>query len=122
MLQYNFKPIFALRAITRPFAFLRQNGFSNSFAAKVTQNKVKVLNNRELERLCLVFDCTPNELLEWVPDEGLPVDDKHSLHKLLASSRIINISKSLSNLPIDKLKEVYDFLNEKLEESDNELM
>jgi DNA-binding Xre family transcriptional regulator len=64
MLISNFKRILKARGIERPYTFLKNAGFSSSFASKVNGNKVKRLNLSETERLCILLKCASNDFYD----------------------------------------------------------
>jgi hypothetical protein len=39
-------------------------------ASVILNGKVAELKLRHIERLCKGLKCTPNDLFEWIPDEG----------------------------------------------------
>ncbi|MBS2213891.1 helix-turn-helix transcriptional regulator [Carboxylicivirga mesophila] len=111
MLAYNFDRIFKAKGIDRPFAFLRKVGFSDNFATRVKHNRVKRLDPVLIERLCIAFGCTPNDLMEWQPDKDSEVSDAHPLQQLRRTEKLFDLTKSLSALPLNKLNEIEQILN-----------
>lgn len=114
MLLYNFDRIFKARGISMASTYLKKNGFSDGFATKIKYNRVKVLRLRELERLCLLLKCTPNDFLEWTPDDKYGVDSDHPLYEIQKTDKVIDITKILSSVPLDKLDEIEQMINEKI--------
>ena len=112
MLKYNFRKIFKARSIDRPFTFLRQAGFSDNFATKVKNNRVSRLNLDLLERLCLRLDCTPNDFMEWTPDEDHNADKKYALYELKRTDKILELTRSLNLFPLSKLEEIERLIKE----------
>ena len=110
MLKYNFKRIIRARALDRPFSFLRQAGFSNYLATSICRNRVKRMNLKEIERVCLAFNCTPNELMEWTPPTRLENDNTIALNKLIHSRKVVDIAQSLSFLPMDELDKIEEMI------------
>jgi len=115
MLKYNFTRIFKAKAIYRPFTFLKKAGFSDNFASKVKNNRVNRLNLDLLERLCECFGCTPNDLMEWVPNDDHIITAKHPLNELRRTEKVHDLTMSLNSLPLSKLEEI-----EKLIKADKE--
>ena len=87
MIQYNFDRIFKARGIERPFSFLRKSGFSDNFATRVKNNRVARLELKYIEKLCLVLKCTPNDLMEWDPDDNNKIDPSHPLNQIKKSNK-----------------------------------
>jgi hypothetical protein len=48
---------------------------------------------RELERLCLVLQCTPNDFYEWIPEEDSGTDANHPLNAIKKSKKVIDLTK-----------------------------
>ena len=114
MLTYNFDKIFKARGIDKPFTFLMKAGFSNTLASRVKNNRVKRLESKELERLCLALKCAPNDLMEWEPDEGYENDTTQPLNKLRKGYGF-DLVKSINSLPYDKMKVVNEMIQRELE-------
>jgi DNA-binding Xre family transcriptional regulator len=114
MLAYNFPRIFKARGIDKPFAYLVSVGFSDSFASKVKRNNVKRLNPRELEKLCIILKCTPNDLLEWTEDDQFEVESSHPIRKLKKPEKMQDLTKTIHSIPLDKVEEINEMINEKI--------
>ena len=74
------------------------------------------MNNREIERMCLILRCTPSDLFEWIPEEGVPVDDNHPMHKLRTTGKEIDFNKSMRSVPMEKMDELRKIINDKIKE------
>jgi len=73
-------PMMAKRNIYHPYTFLLKNGFNPNTANKILKNKAVQINFRQLTTLCMVLDCTPNDLFklrELTPPQG------HALEQLV---------------------------------------
>ena len=112
MLIYNFDKVFKARSIERPFTFLLQAGFSNSFATKVKNNRVKRLSLDFLERLCFSLNCTPNDFTDWIPDKDQKVDKSHALYELKRTDKILDLTRTLNLMPLSKLEQIERLLEE----------
>lgn len=117
MLKFNAKPIFAARGIDKPNWFLRKRGFTANTASRVVTGKLKELNFKRLEELCLWLNCLPHDLLEWAPDEGVSNPGKYELSALIREKKIVVLSEELKGLPLAKLEEIHKFIEEKKKES-----
>lgn len=116
MLKLNAKPIFAARGIVKPNAFLRSNGFTANTASDIVVGKVKVLNLKRLEVLCLLLNCTPHDLLEWAPDANITETKKFELSNLIKEKKVVVLSEELRGLPLNKIDEIHRFIEEKKKE------
>lgn len=111
MLYFNYKRLFALRGIKKPFKYLMDNGFSRAQAYNITTYYPSSLRLKNLERLCTLFSCTPNDILTWKPNPDSQIPESHPLQKLIHSetSDFTTITKDvpLSQMP-ELLKAVQD--------------
>lgn len=117
MLEYNFDRIFKARGIKRAFTYLKNLGFSSSFASKAKNNKTRYLGLREMEKLCAHLRCTPNDIVIWTPDSKYEVDPEHPLHSLKRKEKLEDLTRTIYKLPLDKLDEVEELLNKAITDS-----
>ncbi len=109
MLTFNFTRIFKARGIDKPFSYMVKHGFSDNFATRIVNNRPRVLNLVEVERLCELFHCTPNDMLQWNPSAS-DLIDKHPLKPLKRSSKSHELSGMLHSVPLDKLESLEEIL------------
>ena len=114
MIIYNFDRIFKARGIDKPFSFLKRAGFSDSFASKVKNSKVSRLDLRMLERLCIQLRCTPNDFMEWEPDNDNDIDKDHPLNLIRKSDKIVDITKTLNSVPLGRLEEIEKLIKDNI--------
>ena len=112
MLHYNFERILKAKAIERPYTYLIKNGFPDRIATRVNQNNVKRVDLSTIERLCLLFKCTPNDLMEWIPETTYREDNDQPLNQLRRTNQVIDIIKALNDAPLDKLPGIEAFISE----------
>jgi DNA-binding Xre family transcriptional regulator len=65
MLYLNVKRIATLRNIPNLFSYLKQNGFTTNISHRIISNSGSYIRLHHLEKLCLLFRCTPNDILQW---------------------------------------------------------
>lgn len=118
MIHYNFDRIFKARGINKPFSFLKQAGFSDNFSVKVNTNRVRRIGLKELEKLCLLLHCTPNDFMEWIPDEKSEVNKEHPINAIRRPEKLFNITKTLYSVPLNKLDEIEQLINDKIQKKD----
>ncbi len=114
MLKYNFTRIFEARGISRPNSFLVKAGCSYNYAYRIANNKIRTLNLDELKRLCELFQCTPNDLLEWIPGPEESNIEKHPLYPLKRDKPPINIGQILKSVPLDKLSDIENLIKKEI--------
>lgn len=114
MIVYRFDRLFKARGIERPFTFLQQAGFSMNFASKIKNNRVSRLNMKQMEKLCLLLKCTPNDMMAWIPDKNAPYDDDVPLAALRMSETEIDMVKTINSIPLGKLERIEQLIREEL--------
>lgn len=113
MLNYNLQRLFQLKGITEPLLFLIKAGIPRGAASRLVNKKISSLSTNHVEKLCLIFKCTPNDLLEWTPAKSGEIDTTQPLTKLMATSVIAFDMRSVQNeIPLDKLPAFYEKINE----------
>lgn len=115
MLKFNFTRIFKARGIDKPFSFLVRKGYSDNFATRVVNNRIGRLNLKDVEMLCEMLHCTPNDLLEWIPSQQDATNDTHPLISLKRSDKVVQLTRILNSVPLDKLSEIEDLIKKQIE-------
>ena len=92
------------RGIRQPFAYLRNAGLPLGAVRKITNGTYARPPLDHIEKLCLVLQCTPNDILRWLPDKGQPGDVP--LKELSLPDEHLEFLSTLQALPIDALKEL----------------
>lgn len=110
MLIFNPRRIFALRGVEKPSGFLAKNGFTAPTATKFLQAKGSMINISYLQKICLMMNCTPNDLFEWKPDATNKIEEDHALNSLRRAETVANIRELLKDLPVEKLSQVESLL------------
>ena len=117
MIKYNFERIFRARGIARPFSFLQRNGFSDNFASRINNNRVARLDMKQLERLCLLLKCTPNDIMEWNPESVTDLDKSHPLNEIRRPIAEVDMVKTISSIPLCQLEEIENLIKEQIEKT-----
>lgn len=115
MLSYNFIRLFKIRNINRPFSYLVKKGYSDNFATRVANNRVYRLNLDDIEKLCEIFNCTPNDLMQWIPDKSQQDMNNHPLAPLRRTEKVSQINTLLNTIPLDKLNEIESLIMKEME-------
>lgn len=110
MLELNLKRIFKARGIDMPYKFLVKNGFVPFTAHKYKNGKVEHMRLDHIEKLCILLNCTPNEMFEWTPDDLLDDRKDNPLQKIRKREKKLEISKILSRMSLEKLEEIEKML------------
>ena len=110
MLKLNVKHHISLRGYDNPAGYLRKKGFSNWFSHKLLNNKLTRISFSELENLCLLFGCTPNDLFDWEENSKSKIYANHPLSALKKEKDTMNF---ISGLTYNQLKEIAKIAKEK---------
>ncbi|NLT51332.1 MAG: helix-turn-helix transcriptional regulator [Ignavibacteria bacterium] len=106
MLQFNFTRIFKARGIDKPFSFLVNSGYSANTATRIANNRVNRFDLADLEKICLLLNCTPNDILEWIPAKEDENNENHPFASLKRTGLEIQVLQVLNTLPINELTEL----------------
>jgi DNA-binding Xre family transcriptional regulator len=115
MLTFNFSRIFKARGIDKPFSYLVKVGYSDNFATRVVNNRIMRLDLTILEKLCELLQCTPNDLLEWIPESKDKTNDNHPLISIKRSDKVVQLTQILNSVPLDKLSEIESLIKKEIE-------
>ena len=116
MLTFNLKRIFAARGVQRPFTYMVRRGFSDNFSSAIINGRKHQMNLREVERLCELLKCTPNDLLEWKPSAEQAAVADHPLKPLERTEKVAGLTQLLSSVPLDKLAHIETLIKRELAE------
>lgn len=115
MLLFNFSRIFKARGIDKPFSYLVKLGYSDNFATRIANNRIKRLDLNDIEKLCEILQCTPNDLLEWIPESKDKNNDKHPLIPIMRSDKVVKLTQILSTVPLNKLSDIESIIMKEIE-------
>ncbi|RYZ54198.1 MAG: XRE family transcriptional regulator [Sphingobacteriales bacterium] len=108
MLLFDLSFILAERGINNPVSYLQQAGFPPHTAARLVEDSRYRVTFDQLEKLCLMLHCTPNELLKWDAPRHSQVPQSHPLQKLCRPQEK-SLAARLLKLPVDKLSMLHDY-------------
>jgi len=110
MIRYDIERMITLRGNSKPLDFLRDNGFPYHVCLYMLKNP-KSVRFEQIEKLCRALKCTPNDLMEWVPDTKHPIETDHPLNKLCRNgSNDASLRGVLQSVPVSKLDEAMELL------------
>ena len=112
MLKFNVKRMFAARGIERMTGFLVKLGMTYPRASRFLKAQSGLVKIKDIEKLCVALNCTPNDLFEWLPDDKTVVPDGHSLNALKRDSERKNLQELVKDIPSEKLALIETLLNE----------
>jgi DNA-binding Xre family transcriptional regulator len=103
MLKLQIKELFELRGIKTPLVAMKKAGISHAIGHNYLSGKKKNLTLRNIEILCTLLRCTPNDLFVWTPDNESENYEGHPLQKLRPQA-LPELHKVISHLSIDEVK------------------
>lgn len=112
MLIHNFQRVFKARGIDKPTNFLVAQGFPRGIASRIANNKTDKIFLKYLEKVCLVLNCTPNDIIEWKPDNKKQDNADTALYALKKEQKGKGAEELLRGLPLSRLEELAKLLKE----------
>lgn len=112
MLTINAGRVFRLRGLSEYLIRLVRANISRRTARGFLDGTATTVKLKHLEKMCFLLNCTPNDLFDWKPDAETNPSENHSLHSLRKNEEIKNFSEKLKDVPIEKLKEINQFIEE----------
>lgn len=116
MIIFNFDRIFRARGIQRKFSFMRQAGYSEHFSSKVANNRLTRISAKDLERICVLLRCSPNDICEWIPNNDEHVDENHPLNEIRRTRPFMDIANKLNHVPFSQLEEIEEAIQQTIAE------
>ena len=104
MLKFNLHPFFKVRGVGNPRRFLIDLGINHISAAKLLKGEMTSLRLEHIEKICLALRCTPNDLLEWTPDNTFSADAAHPIHAIAPRKNIDRLLDKLGNMSYEEME------------------
>lgn len=105
MLSLDLKRLFTLKNIIKPYGFLLNKGFTTTQSQNFSARAVKTIRIDNIYRLCVMLNCTPNDLFSLSPEAKKSLPENHPLLNLIHEAPP-DITKIISSLPPEKLTEL----------------
>lgn len=110
MIKFNIKRLLKIKGISEPNKYFIKRGHSSSYAYHLIRDKQRSVSFEKLEMLCMDFNCTPNDLLDYIPSPGQNLSEDHALNKLSKNDAVAQVNKLLHELPMEKIEKLYTAL------------
>lgn len=110
MLIFNPKRMFKMRGIGRPWAALVKAGLSGGTATKILNYYNTRMTVEHVERMCVLLNCTPNDLFEWRSKPNETLTEDHALNSMKREGSPEDLSELIKKIPIDKLSQLDEFV------------
>ncbi len=112
MLYLNIKNVCNLRGIDNPHQFLRKNGFTIHTTHRLVNNQLEGISYQNLEKLCIILNCTPNDLISFTPSKDSTIPQSHPIHKLNHTNESSPLGNALKSLPLEIINELRTYLDQ----------
>ena len=93
-------------------ALLIKRGYHPNKAWRIATGKMKKWDLADIEKICEIFRCTPNELFVLIPDKGKKYDDGNELTLLMRPHDHFDLFGLLRAQPSRRVKELEEAMME----------
>ena len=114
MLQINLQRVCKVRGIDKPMQYMQSRGISLSTATRALKGEYENFSMLTIERLCLIFHCTPNDLLEWKPSQNSTLPESEPLFTLRREEKVAGMSQLINSVSLDKLEQMEAIIRKEL--------
>jgi len=83
-------------------------------ATRMVNDRTRQLNVKDVEKLCLMLNCTPNDFFDWIPEKNDINLDNHPLNVLKRSDKIV-LAQLINDIPMDRLADIEKLVKKELE-------
>jgi DNA-binding Xre family transcriptional regulator len=111
MLKSNLKNLFNLRGIDRPIWYLMKCGFEKGTASRIANEKIKCLTFEQIESLCRILNCQPNNLFRWIPDANETDVESNPLY-CIKDKEVVFVKSGIMNVAVENIEEYTKALKE----------
>jgi DNA-binding Xre family transcriptional regulator len=105
MLKIDIKRIAMKKGQFEPTKLLVKHGFEKQKAWRIVSGRVKDWDLKDIEKLCEIFVCSPNDLFVLVPEKGKVYDSKHPMQPLTRENEPKDIVSFLRSASIEEIEE-----------------
>lgn len=105
MLKYDITPLLKLHGAKNLGAHLWNCGFSRGKSRHLVSKNLKQIFVSDIEKLCYIFNCTPNDLFHYEEAAGKPLPSNSALKKLVRE-HIPTIPELVTGLSAEEAKEL----------------
>lgn len=109
MFKFKMKQLLFGKCMDKPHVWMGENiGISTITASKMINNKLGSIRIEDLAKICVVLNCTPNDLFYWENDEVNQLPDTHAcITKLNPPTIDSTFQELLDTLNYQQVMELY---------------
>lgn len=111
MIVLNLKKHMADMGVENAEKFLRAHGFTRNIARKLIYNQGTHISFDQIEKLCYIFNATPNDLLKWTPPVNGEKYKDHPLQKLKRVSTGESLGSKIRRLNPEELEQLRTYID-----------
>lgn len=111
MFVLNIPNLLAGRGIDNAARYLTKAGMKYHTVNRLLTGKVQSMTYATLEQLCILCNCTPDELFVWREGDIAGIAPDHPLHKLKPKEVVQNPIARIKNLSASKLEKLKEFMD-----------
>lgn len=112
MLKLRIKELAKSRGITHVYSHLVQRGLSKRVAWKLADDKVLHLSLKNIELLCDIYKCEPNDLFVYDSEDKTGVKAKPWFANILPDKNRLNITDLLPGATEEQLRKMEAYMKE----------
>jgi DNA-binding Xre family transcriptional regulator len=112
MIRINLQHVLWLKNAPNARKYFVSKGINSTTAYRYARMTNRRFTFKELEVLCLIFDCTPNDIFEWIPERE-HAGQGYALEKLIRTYEEESLMSAIANLPMEELVDVKRYILEK---------
>jgi len=107
MIVLNIKELCKQRGIKHPHSALTRAGITNTVATDYLKPTKDRFVTQDIELLCQLLRCTPNDLFKWVPDE--PKDDyPENPLQAIRKQETFNLEERIKGMSVEEIRRRFE--------------
>jgi DNA-binding Xre family transcriptional regulator len=106
MLYFSINSLFRMRGIENAHGSMVKAGISPHSASSLLNSEIRSMRLDHLEKICILLNCTPNDLLVWKAGAHSVLPENHALKALQPKPETYNLYQTLRDLPINELRTI----------------
>lgn len=100
-----------MRGVDRPYRFFRKLGISHTVSSRFAHDDFNKISLKNLLKICIALNCTPNDLLEWHPTEGQQKQEHLALHALKPRPAGTDMASLFKKMTPEQMEEIARVIN-----------
>ena len=111
MLLLNIEQLLKTRGVDNASRYLVQQGMKYHTINRLLTRKIDKMTHATVEQLCLLCNCSPNDLFVWQPGDNAAVASDHPLHALKPKPVATTPVERIKRLSVSKLEKLQEFMD-----------